>query len=93
MYYNKNGQFPSKATRWALFKSSEVDTFSKSVCISLAEPESNAVADFPDGGRQPLSLGQKHIIWQDFCHKLHENERNWTGEGGGGPWRPISDPQ
>ena len=30
------------------------------------------------GGRQPLSLGQKPIIWQDFCRKLHENERNWT---------------
>ena len=27
-----------------------------------------AVADlgFPDGGSQPLNLGQKHIIWQDF---------------------------
>ena len=23
------------------------------------------------------SLDQKPIIWQDFCRKLHENERNW----------------
>ena len=29
-------------------------------------------------GHQPLSLGQKPIILQDFCQKLHENERNWT---------------
>ena len=25
-------------------------------------------------GWQPLSLGQKPIIWQDFCRKLHGNE-------------------
>ena len=31
-----------------------------------------------NGGRQPLSLGQKPIIWQDFCWKLHGNERNWA---------------
>ena len=43
------------------------------------------------GGRQPLRLGRKPIICQDFCRKLHENGRNWT-EGGGGraslvpPW-------
>ena len=29
------------------------------------------------GGRQPLSLGQKSIIWQAFCQKLHENEWSW----------------
>ena len=28
-----------------------------------------------------MSLGQKLIIWQDFCRKLHENERNWTKKG------------
>ena len=33
-------------------------------------------------GCQPLNLSQKPIIWQDFCRKLHINERNWT-EGGG----------
>ena len=40
----------------------------------------STVADqgFPKRGRQPLYLGQKPIIWQDFCRKLHENERNWT---------------
>ena len=27
-------------------------------------------------GYQPLSLVQKPIIWQDFCRKLHGNERN-----------------
>ena len=31
------------------------------------------------GQRQPLSFGQKPIIWQDFCQKLHGNERNWMG--------------
>ena len=37
-----------------------------------------AVADpeFPRRGIQPLSLGWKPIIWQDFCQKLHENEMN-----------------
>ena len=30
---------------------------------------------------QPLNLGQKPIICQDFCRKLHENERNWTERG------------
>ena len=25
------------------------------------------IQDFPDGGHQPLSLGQKPIIWQHFC--------------------------
>ena len=30
---------------------------------------------------QPLSLGWKPIIWQVFCQKLHENERNWTRWG------------
>ena len=30
-------------------------------------------------GRQPLSLGWKPIIWQDFCRNLHANERYWTG--------------
>ena len=36
------------------------------------------IQDFPDGGwgRQPLTLGQKSIILQHFCRKLHENERN-----------------
>ena len=31
---------------------------------------------------QPLILGQKPIIWQGYCLKLHENERSWTGGGG-----------
>ena len=39
------------------------------------------IQDFRDGGRQPLSLGQKPITGQDFCRKLHENERNWTKRG------------
>ena len=48
----------------------------------------NSMADtgFPrrglGGGGQPLSLGQKPTIWQGFCRKLHENQRNWTGEEG-----------
>ena len=28
---------------------------------------------------QQFNLGQKPIIWQDVCRKLHENNRNWTG--------------
>ena len=34
---------------------------------------SAAEAEFPRRGHQPLYLGQKAIIWQDFCRKLHEN--------------------
>ena len=30
------------------------------------------------GGRGGLNLGKKPFICQDFCKKLHENERNWT---------------
>ena len=37
--------------------------------------------DFRGWERQPLSLEQKPIVWQDFFRKLHETERNWTGEG------------
>ena len=37
------------------------------------------IQDFSDGGRVLTSeFGVKNIIWQDFCQKLHENERNWT---------------
>ena len=28
------------------------------------------------GGREGLTKRQKPIIWQDFCQKLHKNERN-----------------
>ena len=35
----------------------------------------------PRGGRQPLSLWQKPIIWQDFCQKLRGKKRNWTKKG------------
>ena len=34
------------------------------------------IRDFPDVN--PPNLGQNSIIWQDFCGKLHENERIWT---------------
>ena len=27
-----------------------------------------------EGSASPWALGQKPIIWQDFCRKLHENE-------------------
>ena len=42
-----------------------------------------AVVDpgFPRRGHQPLILEQKPIIWQSFCLKLQENERNWTESG------------
>ena len=39
------------------------------------------IQDFPEGGRQPLSLGQKPIIWQYFYLKLQGNERNWIDKG------------
>ena len=40
------------------------------------------IQDFSDGGGgQPLSVGRKHIIWQFFSRKLHENEKNWTERG------------
>ena len=29
-------------------------------------------------GRQPLGLVLKPIIWQNFCSKMHGNERNCT---------------
>ena len=35
-----------------------------------------------EGWVPALSLARKHIIWQDFCQKLHEHERNWTDWGG-----------
>ena len=50
----------------------------------MADPQ------FPKGRRQPVSLEQKPIIWQDFRRKLHENERNWTERGGGVPPFPPS---
>ena len=38
------------------------------------------VADtgFPRWGANPRE-GRQLIMWQDFCLKLHGNERNWTG--------------
>ena len=33
---------------------------------------------FSNRGHHPLRLRQESIIWQEFCRKLHENERNWT---------------
>ena len=34
------------------------------------------------GGYQPLNLGQKPIVWQEICQKLHENEKkNWIEKG------------
>ena len=45
--------------------------------------------EFPRwAGRQPLVWGQKPIIWQDFCQKLHENERNWIEKGARVPSAP-----
>ena len=46
------------------------------------------IQDFPDKGkvrRQSLRFEEKPIIWQDFCWKLHENERNWTENRGARP--------
>ena len=40
------------------------------------------IQDFLDSGRRLLILEQKTIISQGFCHKLNENEKNWTERGG-----------
>ena len=32
-------------------------------------------------GGAPTLGGCQPIIWQFFCQKLHENERNWTEKG------------
>ena len=56
------------------------DVMTKSVTtgvLSYVSPHTVADPEFPR--HQPLILGQKPIIWQDFCRKLHENERNRTG--------------
>ena len=39
-----------------------------------------AVADpgFRRRGAPTPEFGVKPTIWQDFCRKLHGNERNWT---------------
>ena len=55
------------------------------------------IQDFPGGAgrvgrRQPLNLGQKPIIWQDFCRKLHENEINRTHVGGHVPGTALDPP-
>ena len=42
------------------------------------------IQHFP-GGRQPISLDRKLIV---FCRKLHENERNWTRGVPGAPLDP-----
>ena len=36
--------------------------------------------DFPDGGANPEEMRQP-IVWQNFCQKLHENERIWSERG------------
>ena len=64
-------------------KNYETDTFL--LCLPLGIVCATLpVADpgLPRRGRQSLSLGQKAIIWQDFCRKRHENERNFTESGG-----------
>ena len=41
-------------------------------------------------GCQPPTLKQKPVIWQDFCSKMHENERSWTERGAPGTHVPRS---
>ena len=43
----------------------------------------------PGAGRQPLRLGQKPIIWQDFIKKTAWNERNWTEREGRSSLAPL----
>ena len=51
-----------------------------------------AVARICQMWRQPLHFGQKPIICQDFCEKLHENERNWTKVEAHIPSAPLDPP-
>ena len=44
------------------------------------------------GAPIPLNLGQKSIICQDCCQKLHKNEINWTERGGASPAPPLDPP-
>ena len=43
-------------------------------------------------GRQLQKRECQRIIWPVYPCKLPENERNWTGGGGGDPLAPRLDP-
>ena len=47
------------------------------------------IQDFPEGGEPIPEFGAESIIWQDFCQKLHGNERNGTERGACIPGVPI----
>ena len=47
---------------------------------------------FLHGGRQPLILERKPIIWKDFYQKLHENIKNLTDSLARAPRAPPPDP-
>ena len=50
------------------------------------------IHDFPDRKMGANPRGGKNNLLDSFCRKLHENERIWTKEGGGGGWSesPLS---
>ena len=69
---------------WNVFINQWLNTSSKQevcshVLYSVTDP------GFSRRRRQRPSLGQKSIIWQDFCRKPHENEINWTERRGAHP--------
>ena len=47
-----------------------------SILVTMKHAYQWRIQGFTDRGHQP-------IIWPNFSLKLHENERNWTEEGGG----------
>ena len=57
-------------------------------CLSASQPGRSRISQTV--GCQPLYFGQKPIIWQDFCRKLRENERNWSKRGRGSLDRPMT---
>ena len=57
-------------------------------CLSASQPGRSRISQTV--GCQPLYFGQKPIIWQDFCRKLRENERNCSKRGRGSLDRPMT---
>ena len=84
-------QISVNTVHWAMFNFFTfqwlIQDFPSDSSDPIREVLTKSVADpgFPRRGGatiKPLCLARKPVIWQDFCRKLHENERNGT------EWRP-----
>ena len=70
------------APKWCLVLATEAHTVCKRVVHMLLE----CFLVSSNSGRTKISQTEapttdfrpKPVIWQSFCRKLHENERNWT---------------